>query len=252
MLLQAYRACSGDLDFEMILNRMDSAFLQSASDGQHIPVGSMHSMLSELLSTAAVLGCARTNEPLFCFLASLSTSDAGVVPEMSLTASTSSPALPVCSDSAYEQTFSMLQASFLNPDVPPSSCLNPYFASYDQELLPCAFSKRGLSGQDPRAPSHFIPTSSNAASMSVGPVSQIQQAANYQRPRSAASYTVPKDVLHVGEDKPMAREARVARCVACSSSPGCSLFMCSPSALAHCQHAICVYRPAETGVRRTQ
>ncbi|KAL3130722.1 hypothetical protein ABBQ38_000070 [Trebouxia sp. C0009 RCD-2024] len=164
---KAYRACSGDLDFEMILNRMDSAFLQSASDG--------------------------------------------VVPEMSLTASTSSPALPVCSDSAYEQTFSMLQASFLNPDVPPSSCLNPYFASYDQELLPCAFSKRGLSGQDPRAPSHFIPTSSNAASMSVGPVSQIQQAANYQRPRSAASYTVPKDVLHVGEDKPMAREARVAR-----------------------------------------
>lgn len=44
-LLQAYRACSGDLDFDMVLNRMDSAFLQSASDGQHMPVGLKHSML---------------------------------------------------------------------------------------------------------------------------------------------------------------------------------------------------------------
>ena len=35
--LQAYRGCSGDLDFEMVLNRMDSAFLQSPSDGQLTP-----------------------------------------------------------------------------------------------------------------------------------------------------------------------------------------------------------------------
>ena len=136
---------------------------------------------------------------------------------MSPTASTSSHMFPVGSDGAYEQTFSMLQASFFNPDVQPSSCLNPYFASYDQELLPCAFSKRGLSGgQDQRAPSHFIPTSSNSASMSLVPTSQLQQGMHVQRPGSAAPYSVPKDVLHVGEDKPMAREARVARCVAAS------------------------------------
>lgn len=171
---------------------------------------------------------------------------------MSPTASTSSPMFPVCSDSAYEQTFSMLQASFLNPDVPPSSCLNPYFASYDQELLPCAFSKRGLSGQDPRAPSHFIPTSSNAASISMGPASQIQQAANTQRPRSAASYTVPKDVLHVGEDKPMAREARVARCVACSCRPWVSLVRVRPLSISALPVAVWVCWPAQTRVRRTQ
>ena len=138
--------------------------------------------------------------------------DAGVVPDMSPAASTSSHMYPVGSDSAYEQTFSMLQASFMNPDVQPSSCLNPYFASYDQELLPCAFTKRGLSGQDQRAPSHFIPTSSNTASMSLVPTSQ---ASHSLRPGSAASYSIPKDVLHVGEDKPMAREARVARYVCC-------------------------------------
>lgn len=138
--------------------------------------------------------------------------DAGVVPDMSPAASTSSHMFPVGSDSAYEQTFSMLQASFMNPDVQPSSCLNPYCASYDQELLPCAFTKRGLSGQDQRAPSHFIPTSSNTAMV---PTSQVQQGSHSLRPGSAASYSIPKDVLHVGEDKPMAREARVARCVCC-------------------------------------
>ena len=158
----------------------------------------------------------------------LHTFDAGVVPDMSPTASTSSHMFTLGSDSAYEQTFSMLQESFLNPDVPSSSCLNPYFASYDQELLPCAFSKRGFSGQDQRAPSHFIPTGSNTASMSVVPTPQVQQHSNTQRPGSATSYKVPKDVLHVGEDKPMAREARVARCVACA-----------PEALSitHCQQS---------------
>ena len=153
---------------------------------------------------------------LGCF--SILVCHAGVVPDMSPTGSTSSQIFPVGSDSAYEQTFSMLQASFLNPDVQPSSYLNPYFASYDQELLPCAFSKRGLSGsQDQRAPSHFIPTSSNLSSMSLVPTSQVQQGTHFQKPGSAVSYSVPKDVLHVGEDKPMAREARVARCVAAST-----------------------------------
>jgi len=93
------------------------------------------------------------------------------------------------------------------------ACINPYFASYDQDLLSPAFSKRGLSGQDQRAPSHFIPTSSHAASMQmhIVPTSQVPQAAATQRPASAASYTVPKDVLRVGDEKPMDREARVAR-----------------------------------------
>ena len=93
------------------------------------------------------------------------------------------------------------------------ACINPYFASYDQELLSPAFSKRCLSGQDQRAPSHFIPTSSNTAGMQtpVVPTSQVLQVPTAQRLASATSYNVPKDVLHVGDDKPMAREARVAR-----------------------------------------
>lgn len=196
------------------------------------------------MDSPALLQCVSscvTKRSHVSFRLSESKSDAGVVPEMS-PASTSSHMFPVCSDSVYEQTFSMLQASFLNPDVPPSSCLNPYFASYDQELLPCAFSKRGLSGQDPRAPSHFIPTSSNAVGMSVNQPVQNQQSADSQRPRSAAAYSIPKDVLHVGEDKPMAREARVARCVAClPSAPQCCLFTCSRLASAHCYHAVRPY-----------
>ncbi len=93
------------------------------------------------------------------------------------------------------------------------ACINPYFASYDQELLSPAFSKRGLCGQDQRAPSHFIPTSSHAAGqhMQLVPTSRVPQVLDAQRPATAGSYTVPKDVLHVGDDKPMAREARVAR-----------------------------------------
>ena len=143
---------------------------------------------------------------------------AGVVPDMSPTASSSSHMFPLCSESTYDQTFSMLQASFLNPNPPASSCLNPYFASYDQELLPCPFSKRGFSGQDQRTPSQFIPTGSNAVSaMPLVPTRQVQQDASKG---STASYSVPKDVLHVGDDKPMAREARVARCAHCLQ-PGC-------------------------------
>ena len=208
----------------MVLNRMDSAFLQSPSDGQLTP----SSFCTRCLCMQADFTCHNHTRSVLtiCSLAnhssgilvkcfSMQAFDAGVVPDMSPTATTSSRLFPVGSDSAYEQTFSMLQASFLNPDVQPSSCLNPYFASYDQELLPCAFSKRGLSGsQDQRAPSHFIPTSSNTASMSLVPTTQVQQGTLGQRPCSAASYSVPKDVLHVGEDKPMAREARVARSVA--------------------------------------
>ncbi len=47
--------------------------------------------------------------------------------------------------------------------------------------------------------------------MHIVPTSQVPQAAAVQRPASAASYTVPKDVLRVGDEKPMDREARVAR-----------------------------------------
>ena len=146
---------------------------------------------------------------------------------MSPTASSGSHMFPVSSDSAYDQTFSMLQASFLNPNPAASSCLNPYFASYDQELLPCAFSKRGMTGQDQRAPSQFIPTGSDTACMSVVLSNQIQQDRGIQRPGSAASYSVPKEVLHVGDDKPMAREARVARCVTCVVFYMSCLLMCN-------------------------
>jgi len=47
--------------------------------------------------------------------------------------------------------------------------------------------------------------------MHIVPTSQVPQAAATQRPASAASYTVPKEVLRVGDEKPMDREARVAR-----------------------------------------
>lgn len=223
-VLQTYKDCSDDLDFEMVLNRMDSAFLRSPSDGRLTPFTCVHHACLCIAQAKTALSAHLTAYMMFQAIRQLLflvvpvlVCDAGVVPDMSPTVSTSSHVFPVGSDSAYEQTFSMLQASFMNPDVQPSSCLNPYFASYDQELLPCAFTKRGLSGQDHRAPSHFIPTSSNTASMSLVPTSQAQQGSHSLRPGSGASYSIPKDVLHVGEDKPMAREARVARCVCCST-----------------------------------
>ena len=98
------------------------------------------------------------------------------------------------------------------------ACINPYFASYDQDLLSPAFSKRGLSSQDHRAPSQFVPTSSHADTMpmSIAPTNQTSQMAPQQP--AAATYTPPKHVLHVGDDKPMAREDRVARCPSSATS----------------------------------
>ncbi|KAA6418487.1 MAG: hypothetical protein FRX49_11543 [Trebouxia sp. A1-2] len=138
----------------------------------------------------------------------------GVVPDLSPTGSSSSGGLQTASDSMYNHSFNMFDTMDMQSGMSTiPACINPYFASYDQDLLSPAFSKRGLCGQDQRAPSHFIPTSSHAAGMQmqIVPTSQVQQAAAPQRPASAASYTVPKDVLRVGDEKPMDREARVAR-----------------------------------------
>ncbi|KAL0041746.1 hypothetical protein WJX79_002996 [Trebouxia sp. C0005] len=138
----------------------------------------------------------------------------GVVPDLSPTGSSSSGGLQTASDSMYNHSFNMFDTMDMQSGMSTiPACINPYFASYDQDLLSPAFSKRGLCGQDQRAPSHFIPTSSHAAGMQmqIVPTSQVQQAAAPQRPASAASYTVPKDVLRVGVEKPMDREARVAR-----------------------------------------
>ena len=250
--LQTLRGFSDDLDFGMVLNRMDSRFLHSPSDGifsslMHVTAcivcytcccaalltflnfasSFVHSVTEcDLCAThCSVMAHSLLSMTCHCSLIQVHL-HAGVVPDMSPTASMSSHMFPVSSDSAYDQTFSMLQASFLNPN-PASSCLNPYFASYDQELLPCAFSKRGFTGQDQRAPSHFIPTGSDAAGLSIVPSNQIQQDRSIQRPGSAASYNVPKEVLHVGDDKPMDREARVARYVfisCCDSFCFCSFF----------------------------
>ncbi|DBA83622.1 hypothetical protein WJX77_005017 [Trebouxia sp. C0004] len=138
----------------------------------------------------------------------------GVVPDLSPTGSCSSSGFQTPSDSMYTHSFNMFDAMDMQSGmltIP--ACINPYFASYDHDLLSPAFSKRGLCGQNQRAPSHFIPTSSDAAGMQlhIEPTSQVPQAAAVQRPASAASYTVPKDVLRVGDEKPMDREARVAR-----------------------------------------
>ncbi|KAL0043815.1 hypothetical protein WJX82_006342 [Trebouxia sp. C0006] len=137
----------------------------------------------------------------------------GVVPDLSPTGSSSS-GLQTASDSMYNHSFNMFDTMDMQSGMSTiPACINPYFASYDQDLLSPAFSKRGLCGLNQRAPSHFIPTSSHAASMQmhIVPSSQVPQAAVVQRPASAASYTVPKEVLRVGDEKPMDREARVAR-----------------------------------------
>ena len=128
----------------------------------------------------------------------------GVVPDLSLTGSSSG--LQAASDSMYDHTFGAFDPLDMQAQIIPA-CINPYFASYDQDLLSHAFTKRGLYGQDQSAPSHFIPTSSYNGHMSVVPVTQVVP----ERPSSASSYTCPKDILHVGDDQPMAREARVAR-----------------------------------------
>lgn len=144
---------------------------------------------------------------------SCSCCSAGVVPDLSPTGSSSS-GLQTASDSMYNHSFNMFDTMDMQSGMSTiPACINPYFASYDQDLLSPAFSKRGLCGLSQRAPSHFIPTSSHAASMQmhIVPTSQVPQAAVVQRPASAASYTVPKEVLRVGDEKPMDREARVAR-----------------------------------------
>lgn len=137
----------------------------------------------------------------------------GVVPDLSPTSSSSSGFQTAC-DSMYNHSFNMLDTMEMHSGMSTiPACINPYFASYDQELLSPAFSKRGMCGQDHRAPSHFVPISSQAAGaqLHIVPTHQVSQASAVQQPSSAASYSVPKEILHVGEEKPMNREARVAR-----------------------------------------
>ena len=139
---------------------------------------------------------------------------AGVVPDLTPTGSSSSSGLQTACDSMYNHNFDMFDTMEMQSGMSTiPACINPYFASYDQEILSPAFSKRGMCGQDQRAPSHFIPISSQAAGTQphIVPTHQISHTSAVQQLSSAAPYSVPKELLHVGEEKPMNREARVAR-----------------------------------------
>ena len=93
--------------------------------------------------------------------------------------------------------------------------MNPYFVGYDQQQqqLPSAFTNKALAGQHQVTVSQFVPTSSHpeAVLSNSAALQQLQQKVSRQDKNASASYDLPKSTLHVGADKPMAREDRVAR-----------------------------------------
>ena len=104
--------------------------------------------------------------------------------------------------------------SYPQEDLARLGVMNPYFAEYDQQQQqPSAFTNKCLAGQSQRTVSQFVPTSSHPEAVLINSdaLRQLQQKVSLPDKTAAASYDLPKSTLHVGADKPMAREERVAR-----------------------------------------
>lgn len=140
-----------------------------------------------------------------------------------MTNSSMSSSLPAGTEASLFETFSSADFQYPESDMSRLAAINPYFMNYNQQQLPSAFNNKVLSGHNQQSVSQFVPTNS----LHEVPVSDtkglINQQQGSQAPQpvqaSADVYEVPKHVLHVGHEKPMAREDRVARYAAsCSIS----------------------------------
>lgn len=134
---------------------------------------------------------------------------------MTNSSSMHSSSLPSGPEAAFFDSLSVPPYPFDHPDTSRLAAINPYFMNYDQQQLPSAFSNKVLSGQHQTAVSQFVPTNSHpeAVVSNSDTLWHLQQKANQpqQALQAGEAYEVPKSVLHVGSEKPMAREDRVAR-----------------------------------------
>lgn len=126
-----------------------------------------------------------------------------------------SSSLPSGPEVSLFESFSPADFCYPDSDIR-LAAMNPYFMNYNQQQLPpSAFNNKVMSGQHQQPVSQFVPTNSfHEVPVSNSDSAFLQQQGDQsQQPlqKSAESYEVPKNVLHVGSEKPMAREDRVAR-----------------------------------------